>query len=89
MRFEVGSCYRLHQNLQTELASLDAELDRHFTDHTNGLASPLMSADPTKGRKKLRQSRNTPRMPIEQYAHKLLGVDLTGPPERQHSRFWS
>lgn len=89
MRFEVRSNYRLYLNLQAEIAELDKELDQHFTDHTKGLEQPTAVADPTKGRQKLRQSRNTPRLPIEQYAHKLLGVDLTGPPERQHSRFWA
>ena len=80
MRFEVRSCYRVYLSLQVELNELDKELDRHFTDHTNGLAQPKAVTDPTKGRKKLRQSRNTPRMPIEQYAHQLLGVDLSNIP---------
>lgn len=80
MRFEVRSNYRLYLNLQTEIAELDKELDRHFTDHTNGLEQPKAAADPTVGRLKLRQSRNTPRLPIEQYAHKLLGVDLSNIP---------
>lgn len=80
MRFEVRSNYRLYLNLQAEIAELDKELDRHFTDHTNGLAKPQAVADPTVGRQKLRQSRNTPRLPIEQYAHQLLGVDLSNIP---------
>jgi transposase len=80
MRFEVGSNYRLYLNLQTEIGEIDKELDRHFTDHTKGLEQPQAVADPTKGRKKLRQSRNTPRLSIEQYAHKLLGVDLSNIP---------
>ena len=80
MRFEVRSNYRLYLNLQTEIAELDKELDQHFTAHTKGLESPPFVADPTVGRQKLRQSRNTPRMPIEQYAHKLLGVDLSNIP---------
>ena len=89
MRFEVGSNYRVYLNLQAEIIGLDQELDRHFNDHTNSLAEPKTVVDPTVGRQKLRQSRNTPRLPIEQYAHKLLGVDLTGPPERQYSRLRS
>ena len=80
MRFEVRSNYRLYLNLQTEIAELDKELDKHFTDHTKGLEQPAAVTDPTVGRQKLRQSRNTPRLPIEQYAHKLLGVDLSNIP---------
>ncbi|MBC7571801.1 MAG: IS110 family transposase [Spirosoma sp.] len=80
MRFEVRSNYRLYLNLQAEIAELDKELDGHFTDHTKGLEQPQAVADPTVGRQKLRQSRNTPRLPIEQYAHKLLGVDLSNIP---------
>lgn len=80
MRFEVGSCYRLYLNLQTEISELDQELDGHFTDHTTGLEHPKTVADPTVGRQKLRQSRNTPRLPITQYAHQLLGVDLSNMP---------
>ncbi|WP_460985577.1 transposase [Spirosoma fluminis] len=80
MRFEVRSNYRLYLNLQTEIAELDKELDQHFTDHTTGLEQPQAVADPTVGRQKLRQSRNTPRLSIEQYAHKLLGVDLSNIP---------
>ncbi|QJW89102.1 IS110 family transposase [Spirosoma taeanense] len=80
MRFEVRSNYRLYLNLQAEIAELDKELDQHFTDHTKGLKQPTAVTDPTVGRQKLRQSRNTPRLPIEQYAHKLLGVDLSNIP---------
>jgi transposase len=80
MRFEVRSNYRLYLNLQTEIAELDKELDSHFTDYTNGLEPPKAVVDPTIGRQKMRQSRNTPRLPIEQYAHQLLGVDLSNIP---------
>jgi transposase len=80
MRFEVRSTYRLYLNLQAEIAELDKELDHHFTDHTKGLEQPTTVADPTVGRVKLRQSRNTPKLPIEKYAHKLLGVDLSNIP---------
>ncbi len=80
MRFEVRSNYRLYLNLQTEITELDKELDPHFTDHTKGLEQPATVADPTVGRQKLRQSRNTPQLPIEQYAHKLLRVDLSNIP---------
>lgn len=80
IRFEVRSNYRLYVNLQAAIAELDTELDQHLTDHTKGLDQPATVADPTKGRQKLRQSRNTPRLPIEQYAHKLLGVDLSNIP---------
>ena len=80
MRFEVRSNYRLYLNLQVEITELDKELDQHFTDHTKGLDQPPSVSDPTVGRQKLRQSRNTPKLPIEQYAHKLLGVDLSNIP---------
>lgn len=80
MRFEVRSNYRLYLNLQAEIIELDKELDRHFTDHTKGLKQPKAVADPTVGRVKLRQSRNTPKLPIEEYAHQLLGVDLSNIP---------
>ncbi|MBC3788397.1 IS110 family transposase [Spirosoma utsteinense] len=60
MRFEVRSNYRLYLNLQVEIAELDKELDQHFTNHTKGLQQPTAVADPTTGRQKLRQSRNTP-----------------------------
>jgi transposase len=82
MRFEVRSCYRIYQSLQTELANLDQKLDEHFVQYTQELALPAKTDDPTKGRQKLRISKNTPRIPIEVYAHKLLEVDLTGPPFR-------
>lgn len=80
MRFEVRSCYRIYQTLQVELAGLDKELDAQLAAHTQHLPQPPASSDPTPGRKKLRVSKNTPRIPLEQYAHKVLGVDLSNIP---------
>jgi transposase len=74
---EVRSCYRIYQTLQTKMANLDKQLDEHFVQYTQELALPPKTEDPTKGRQKLRISKNTPRIPIEIYAHKLLRVDLS------------
>ncbi len=71
VRFEVRSCYRIFEKIRAEMADLDAELDKFFTDHTQSLIKPE-----AKNTRKPRTDKNSPKLPIEQYAHQLLGVNL-------------
>jgi len=70
VRLQVQLSYRLYQAVQAEMARLDAELDRLFTEHTQHLPK----AEATK--KKPRKHRNAPKVAVEQYARRLLGVNL-------------
>lgn len=70
VRLEVQLCYRLYQTIQTEMGKLDAELDRLFSQRTQGLPK----AEATK--KKPRNHKNAPKLAVEQYARQMLGVNL-------------
>jgi transposase len=73
LRYEVRTCYELHEGLQAQITRLDVQLDSIFAQHTAS-KEPLTKNNTPKGRP---PKGNAPRFNLEVYARQLLGVDLS------------